>query len=74
MDVPIIGNVVDFFLHALSYILGGIVGYRVFIAFQQDNDVQLWKAWFWGFIAFGLISKVGSVFQIFGDIWDDIIK
>lgn len=74
MDIPIVTDLVDWFLRALGYILMGVVGYRVFMAVQQDNDIQIWKAAFWGFIAFGLITKGENFFRIFQEIWSDILK
>lgn len=74
MDVPIVGEIVDFFTRAFGIVLVGIVSYRVMIAISQDNDLKIWAAVFWGFIAFGFIVMGKDVFGIFQTIWNNILN
>lgn len=74
MDVPIIGPIVDWLIRAFGVVLIGFMVFRVMMAYGQDDDMRIWKAIFWGFIAFGLIVMGKDVVSIFQSIWSEVLK
>jgi hypothetical protein len=73
MDVPIIGPIIDWLIRAFGVAIMGFTFYRITLAFGQDDDMKIWKAVFWGFIAFGMIIMGKDVFSIFRSIWSEIL-
>jgi hypothetical protein len=74
MDVPIIGPIVDWLIRAFGVVLIGFMVFRVMMAYGQDDDMRIWKAIFWGFIAFGLIVMGKDVVSIFQSIWSEVLR